>query len=116
MPTWARRGADPIAGEVAVPAASVWKARPPSSRRVVARFVQFVGLVNAVLCVLPPRPHPLSPLADLMPTTGMLTARAVAGVVGVLLIYLGAGLRRGKHRAWQVAVALSALSAVLHVA
>jgi len=118
MPTRARRGAEPQAdgGDAAVQAASAWTVRPPSSRWVVARMVQFVGLVNAVLCVLPPRPHRLSPLADLLPTTGMLTARAVAGVVGVLLIYLGAGLRRGKRRAWLVAVALSAVSAVLHLA
>jgi lysyl-tRNA synthetase class 2 len=36
-------------------------------------------------------------------------------VAGLLLIYVGAGLRRGKHRAWQVAVVLAAASILLHV-
>jgi lysyl-tRNA synthetase, class II len=80
----------------------------------VARFVQFVGAADAVLSVLPARHH-LPLLADLVPTAGILTARAAAGVVGVLLVYLGAGLRRGKRRAWQLAVGLSVISAFLHL-
>src|SRR4051812_43493423 len=89
-----------------------WSPRPPARRRLVARLVQLVGLVEAVLSVLP---HGSAPLANLVPTAGMVTARAATGVVGVLLVYLGAGLRRGKHRAWQLALALSVLSAALHL-
>jgi len=89
---------------------------PPAMRRTVARLVQFIGLVNAALAVLPGWHHRFPALADLMPTAGMVTARAATGVVGVLLIYLGAGLRLGKYRAWQLALALSGLSAVLHLA
>ena len=92
-----------------------WTA-PPAMRRTVARLVQFIGLVNAALSVLPGWHHQFPALADLMPTAGVVTARAATGVVGVLLIYLGAGLRRGKHRAWQLAVALSGLSALLQLA
>src|SRR5690349_247221 len=81
-----------------------WSPRPPLSRRAVARLVQAVGLVDVVLSVLPPgRQHRLSLLADVVPTAGMVPARAATGVVGVLLIYLGAGLRRGQRRAWQLA-------------
>jgi len=95
----------------------VWSARPPSPRRTVARTVQLVGVVNAALSVLPSGRQRLALLAaDLAPTAGIVTARAATGVVGVLLIYLGSGLRRGKHRAWQLALALSGLSAVLHLA
>jgi lysyl-tRNA synthetase class 2 len=86
-----------------------------SARGTVARMVQFVGLTNVVCCVLPPGPHRLSPLAEMLPTTGMITARAVAGVVGVLLVHLGTGLRRGKRRAWQLALGLCGLSAALHL-
>jgi len=89
--------------------------QPPSTRRAVARLVQFVGLVGTAFAVLPPRHHRFSLLADLVPTAGMLTARAATAVVGVLLIYLGAGLRRGKRRAWQLALALSLVSVGLHL-
>jgi lysyl-tRNA synthetase, class II len=89
--------------------------RPPSSRRWVARLVQFVGLADAVFCVLSPRHHRFALLADMVPTAGMLTARVATGVVGVLLIYLGAGLRRGKRRAWQLALVLSLVSIALHL-
>jgi lysyl-tRNA synthetase, class II len=82
---------------------------------VVARVVQFVGLMNVIICVLPARPHRFAVLAELLPTAGMIAARTAAGVVGVLLVYLGVGLRRGKRRAWQLAVALSGSAAVLHV-
>ncbi|GAA3345674.1 phosphatidylglycerol lysyltransferase domain-containing protein [Amorphoplanes nipponensis] len=71
--------------------------------------------MDAALSVLPTWHQRFPLLAELVPTAGILTARAATGVVGVLLIYLGAGLRRGKHRAWQLAVGLSALSAVLHL-
>src|SRR3954466_3715485 len=83
-------------GEIAV---RRWT-QPPSPRRAVARLVQFVGLVSTVFAVLPQRHHRFSLLADMVPTAGMLTARAATAVVGVLLVYLGAGLRRGKRRAW----------------
>jgi lysyl-tRNA synthetase class 2 len=89
--------------------------QPPSSRRAVARLVQFVGLVSAVSAVLPPRHHPYSPVVDLVPTAGMLTARVATTVIGVLLVYLGAGLRRGKRRAWQLALVLCLASIGLHL-
>ncbi|GAB2585002.1 membrane protein [Paractinoplanes abujensis] len=90
--------------------------RPPPSRIGVARVVQVVGAFDAVTAVLPGWHHRMAALAHVMPTTGMLTARAATGVVGLLLLYLGAGLRRGKRRAWQLTTALCALSVVLHLA
>src|SRR3954470_747662 len=89
--------------------------QPPSARRAVSRLGQFVGLVGTVFAVLPPRHHRFSLLADMVPIAGMLTARAAIAVIGVLLIYLGAGLRRGKRRAWQVALALFLVSVGLHL-
>ncbi|GAB1640739.1 phosphatidylglycerol lysyltransferase domain-containing protein [Krasilnikovia sp. MM14-A1259] len=90
--------------------------RPPPSRTVVARSVQIVGVFDAVTAILPSWHARMASLADLMPTAGMVTARAATSVVGLLLVYLGSGLRRGKRRAWQLATALCALSVVLHVA
>ncbi len=92
-----------------------WRPRPPISKAALARVVQITGLIDLVSSVLPPGRHRLDVLAEVVPVGTVLTARAATAVVGVLLIYLGAGLRRGKHRAWQVAVGLAAASVALHV-
>src|SRR3954466_13768246 len=92
-----------------------WRSHPPLSRNAVARLVQLPGLFDAVTAILPPRSGRMAALAEFVPAAGMLSARAATAVVGMLLVYLGAGLRRGKRRAWQVAVGLTALSIVLHL-
>ncbi|WP_082772030.1 phosphatidylglycerol lysyltransferase domain-containing protein [Actinoplanes sp. TFC3] len=89
--------------------------QPPPARVVVARCVQVVGAFDAVAAVLPSWHNRMATLAHMMPTAGMLTARTATAVVGLLLVYLGAGLRRGKRRAWQLATGLCALSVVLHI-
>jgi lysyl-tRNA synthetase class 2 len=84
-----------------------WRKRPPMSRIAIARLVQVAGLFDALSAILPPLRHGrLEWLSQFVPMSGILTARAATGVIGLLLIYLGAGLRRGKRRAWQVAVGL----------
>jgi lysyl-tRNA synthetase class 2 len=90
-------------------------ASPPLSRRTIARLVQVAGLLDVVSAVLPPRHGRMSALMEWVPAAGVLSARAATVVVGLLLVYLGAGLRRGKRRAWQVAVGLSALAVGLHL-
>jgi lysyl-tRNA synthetase class 2 len=92
-----------------------WRSRPPLSRTAVARIVQFVGLFDVLTTVLPPRHGRIADLSEFVPTTGMLSARAATAVAGVLLLYVGAGLRRGKHRAWLLAVGASAAGTLLHV-
>ncbi|PZG02967.1 phosphatidylglycerol lysyltransferase domain-containing protein [Micromonospora deserti] len=92
-----------------------WQPRPPLSRATVARLVQLAGLFNVITGVLPPPRGRLAELSEFVPTAGILSARAATVVVGVLLIYVGAGLRRGKRRAWQVAVVLAGTSVVLHL-
>jgi lysyl-tRNA synthetase class 2 len=93
-----------------------WRSHPPLSRNAVARLVQLAGLFDAVTAILPPRHGRMAALAEFVPAGGILSARAATGVVGLLLIYLGAGLRRGKRRAWQVAVVLAGVGVLLHVA
>ncbi|MCW6007186.1 phosphatidylglycerol lysyltransferase domain-containing protein [Micromonospora sp. CPCC 205371] len=95
---------------------SAWQPGPPLSRAAVARLVQLTGLFNVITGVLPPPHGRLAELSEFVPTAGIISARAATAVIGVLLIYVGAGLRRGKHRAWQVAVALAGTSLVLHLA
>ncbi|GAB1640320.1 phosphatidylglycerol lysyltransferase domain-containing protein [Krasilnikovia sp. MM14-A1259] len=96
--------------------AEPWQARPPLSRAAVARLVQLSGAFDVATALLPPRHGRLAALGEFLPMAGILSARAATGAVGLLLIYLGAGLRRGKHRAWQVAVALSGTAVILHLA
>jgi lysyl-tRNA synthetase, class II len=57
--------------------------------------------------------HRLHPLIDLLP--GAIAAASAATVVsGILLLLLAHALRRRKRRAWRAALALLALSVVLH--
>jgi lysyl-tRNA synthetase class 2 len=99
-----------------LPADEPWRSRPPLSRAAIARLVQAAGVFNLITVLLPPRHGRIQALAEFMPAAGMLSAHAATAAAGLLLIYLGAGLRRGKHRAWQVAVALAGAGVVLHLA
>src|SRR4051812_13144508 len=92
-----------------------WRPRPPLSRNAVARLVQAAGAYNAITAILPARAGRMAALAEYVPAAGILSARAATGAVGLLLIYLGTGLRHGKRRAWQVAVALAAAGVALHL-
>ncbi|AGL16777.1 hypothetical protein L083_3267 [Actinoplanes sp. N902-109] len=89
--------------------------RPPLSRRAIARLVQLAGVIDVATAVLPPRHGRMVTVLEFVPAAGILSARTATTVAGLLLIYVGAGLRRGKHRAWQVATWLSAAAAVLHL-
>jgi lysyl-tRNA synthetase class 2 len=95
---------------------SGWRPRPPLSRAATARIVQLAGLFDIVTAIAPPHRARIIALGEFVPAAGMLSARAGAAVVGMLRVSLGAGLRRGKHRAWQLAVGLAAAGVVLHVA
>ncbi|MEU4236042.1 phosphatidylglycerol lysyltransferase domain-containing protein [Actinoplanes sp. NPDC026619] len=90
-------------------------ARPPLPRRTIARLVQAAGLFDAVTAIAPPRHGRMVALMEFVPAAGVLSARAGTVMIGLLLVYLGAGLRRGKRRAWQVAAGLTAASIVGHL-
>ncbi|TDB74413.1 phosphatidylglycerol lysyltransferase domain-containing protein [Micromonospora sp. KC723] len=92
-----------------------WRARPPLTRAGVARLVQAAGVFTILTWLQPPRRGGLEALTEYLPVTGVLTARAATVVSGVLLIYLGAGLRRGKRSAWRLAVFLAGAGVVLHI-
>ncbi|BCJ47786.1 membrane protein [Actinoplanes ianthinogenes] len=96
--------------------ASAWNSRPPLSRAAVARVVQLAGAFDVATAVLLPERHGrIAALAEFVPIAGILSARAATAAAGVLLIYLGAGLRRGKRRAWQLAVAVACAGIVLNI-
>ncbi|MFI7602287.1 phosphatidylglycerol lysyltransferase domain-containing protein [Actinoplanes sp. NPDC049681] len=94
---------------------AAWSPRPPVPRAAIARVVQLAGVFDVAGAVLPGRHDRIAALLEFVPATGMLSARAATAVAGVLLVHLGAGLRRGKHRAWQLAVALAGAGVVLHI-
>lgn len=94
---------------------AAWKSRPPLSRAAVARLVQLAGLFDVVTAVFPEQRGRMAELVEFMPAAGILSARAGTAAAGVLLVYLGNGLRRGKRRAWQLAVALAGVGVALHV-
>jgi len=87
----------------------------PSSVRWTARFVALAGVVDLLTVLLPPARDRLRLLTEVVPLTGVQTARAATAAVGLLLIYLSIGLRRRTREAWFVAVALAAVSAGLNV-
>ncbi|WP_051799955.1 phosphatidylglycerol lysyltransferase domain-containing protein [Catenuloplanes japonicus] len=91
-----------------------WQTRPPRRRALVARVVQFAGLFDMWAAFAKPR-HGRTMVLEFMPTAGLLTARVSMLVGGALLIYLGAGLRRGNQRAWQVAMTVVGLGFLLQV-
>lgn len=90
-------------------------ADPPLSRRAIALLVQAAGLFDAITAVFPPRHGRIAQLMEFVPAAGILSARTATVLIGLLLVYLGAGLRRGRHRAWQMAAGLAAASIVAHL-
>ena len=64
---------------------------------------------------MPRRLEHMGFLTDVVPLGGLQTARALAVAIGLLLVYLGAGLRRGKREAWWLAVVLAGASIVVNL-
>jgi lysyl-tRNA synthetase class 2 len=98
------------------PVVQHWRSQPPLSCTAVARLVQFAGAFDVLTALQPPRHSRIALLVEFVPAAGILSARAATAAIGLLLVYLGSGLRRGKVRAWQVAVALAGAGVVLHLA
>jgi lysyl-tRNA synthetase, class II len=80
---------------------------------VVGALTYLVGFVDIAYGVARGLRHRMHPLIDLLP--GAIAAASAATVVsGILLLLLAHALRRRKRRAWRAALALLALSVVLH--
>ena len=81
----------------------------------VARFVLLVGVVTVVSALIPAVRGRTELLAGLVPAVFPAAATTGAAAVGLVLITLSGGLRRGKFRAWLLATVLTAISVVLHL-
>src|SRR5512138_1156979 len=89
--------------------------RSPAAAGWTARLVALTGLVEILQVVMPPSRERLHLVVEVIPLMGVQTARAVTLAVGLLLVYLGAGLRRRKREAWLLAVVLAAVSVGLNL-
>ncbi len=79
------------------------------------RAVGLVGLVSVVSALSPAMTGRLRVLLEVLPSFAPDAARVATVVAGASLLLLAGGLRRGKRRAWLLAVALAAVVTVLHL-
>lgn len=89
--------------------------RQERSARWAARLVTALGVVSVASALFGPLRVRLQLLTEVIPPLAPEVAAAMTVPLGLILIQLSVGLRRRKHRAWQVAVGVSAVLVVLHV-
>ena len=78
-------------------------------------MVALLGVVSVASAIFPPVRQRLNTIVEVIPPFGPEVAAGATAAVGLLLIGLSRGLRRGKRRAWQVAVAATSALVVLHL-
>jgi lysyl-tRNA synthetase class 2 len=93
----------------------LWATQQERSARWAARLVMLLGLVSVLSALFPPWRFRLHLLTEVLPPLAPAVASAVTVPLALILVWLSAGLRRRKRRAWQVAVGVSATLVVLHV-
>ncbi|GAA3537179.1 phosphatidylglycerol lysyltransferase domain-containing protein [Amycolatopsis ultiminotia] len=94
-----------------------WQVAGVTSVVAITWVTRLTGLLTLVSVVVPVGHRMRGHLSEWLelPQEATTAAAAVAIVTGVVLIMLAAGLRRRKRRAWQLAVAFSALLTVSHL-
>ncbi len=108
----ARSAGDPAAPTRRPP---VWVTQQERSARWAGRLVSLLGLVSVISALFPPWRLRLHLVTEVLPPLAPAVASAITVPLGLILIWLSAGLRHRKRRAWQVAVGVSAVLVVLHV-
>jgi lysyl-tRNA synthetase class 2 len=93
----------------------IWVTQQERSARWAARLVLLLGVVSVISALFPPWRPRLHLLTEVLPPLAPAVASAITVPLAMILIWLSAGLRRRKRRAWQVAVGVSAILVVLHV-
>jgi len=81
----------------------------------IARIVWFIGLISALSALSPAVDSRLAMIDEMVPTIFPVAATIGALTSGILLILLARALKRGKRRAWTVAVTLTGLVTVFHI-
>src|SRR3954454_14440291 len=112
-PSGGRLGSDQARDREVHVVRSVWRrVRTPPW---LARVVFLVGAVTALSALLPALRDRAAIVTELVPAAFPAAATTGAAGVGVMLIALSGGLRRGKRRAWILATVLDGLTVVLHL-
>jgi lysyl-tRNA synthetase class 2 len=88
----------------------------PRAPRLLGNLTYLVGLLDLLTGLLHSWRVRLEGVTELLPGALSDAAAAATVVSGVLLVVLGHSLKRRKRRAWRAAVALLAVSVVLHAA
>jgi lysyl-tRNA synthetase class 2 len=81
----------------------------------VSRIVFVVGLVSLLSAYLPTIAVRTRLIDEIVPAAFPAAATTGGAAIGVVLLLLARGLRRGKARAWIVALLLTTLAAAIHV-
>lgn len=89
--------------------------RPHIVHRLVAALVMLGGVFDLLDGLWTRHPLRLNPWAEWLPLEVHQGSRALLVLSGILLIALGRGLGRGKHRAWQLALVVVSASLLLHL-
>ncbi len=123
----AQQTVPPCSGEMRAEVAATWPQgaewpRRPSPvsrdrrvRRLAATVVFVAGFLSLLSALSEPLRGRLDVLRELFPTAIPETASALVALVGIGLIVLARGIRRGQRRAWFVCQILLVVVAVLHV-
>jgi phosphatidylglycerol lysyltransferase len=93
----------------------VIRTRPHLVHRIMAALVTAGGVFDLMDGLWLRHPLRLNPIAELLPLEVHQGSRALLVLSGFVLISLGRGLGRGKRRAWQMALAVSSFSVLLHL-
>jgi lysyl-tRNA synthetase class 2 len=83
--------------------------------RWVARVVWLIGVVTLASALMPSMRGRLALVEDVVPDAFPAAATTGAAAIGMLLVLLAGALRRGKHRAWLVALVASLLAVIAHL-
>lgn len=84
--------------------------------KLLAVGVALVGLASMISALIPDLANRSAILAGLVPIQATRSAHVIVFELGALLIIVAFGLVRRRHRAWQLALILLSLTAVLHIA
>ncbi|HEY5026153.1 MAG TPA: phosphatidylglycerol lysyltransferase domain-containing protein [Acidimicrobiales bacterium] len=85
-------------------------------RRWAAAAIAVAGVIDILSAVTPPVRGRLHLVLELLPYVASQTAGALVALVGIGLLALARGVRRGQRRAFVIAVWALAISVVLHLA
>jgi lysyl-tRNA synthetase class 2 len=94
----------------------LWAVRRPAPPILLAWFATLAGLISIISALMPERANRLDLVQGMLPPGVPGAARTLVLALGLGMVYLSRGLARRKRRAWWLAVALVAASAVAHLA